>query len=470
MAVVDAFVEYIQDAPEMSAVPGVADVVERSVLDSLGVALHASTGEMASALIRALALDTGTNRVIGRRERLASSSSVLVNGALIHAEDWDDMGGSGGHPSAALIPPLLALAETHPVSGADFIDAYACGYQVGTVLARSLTGDSLAMDRPWHPSAVVGPLAASAAASRLLRLDADQSANALAIASSFSGGFLAQFGTWAKPLQLGKAASAGYLSALLAREGFAGDREFIERPNGFAACFAPGASWRYMKHDLAGPLFLTSTDDTRAVGFGIHIKPWPWCGGANPAVTALEQILEAHRINWLEVESVLIEEPVDRTKGSLFRSADSSVGLHGKFSVAYNVIARLLYPEAMPLIHTNDIAREIHDTGLISRTETVVGKPFGHSPPTSRVTLRLHDGREFSGVSDAHGRELAGADVTAKFRAATAQVVELHTAEMLIAAVTQLRSATEVGALLWPIAAFAPGTLDGPLAEHSAVT
>lgn len=448
MGATDDVAAYICSTDDLTGRDRVIDVVEQALVDTVGVALSASTTPFADSLLRGLAAEPGRHRVIGRAELLSATGATLANGSLIHAEDWDDMGGCGGHPSAALFPALFAVAETTTVSGRQLVDAYAVGYQVGTVLHRYVTSDTQGLDRPWHPSGVVGPVAAAAAAARLMGLPHHQARDAIAIAASFAGGFRAQFGTDTKALHLGKAAMAGHLAASLARSGVTGDAEVLERRNGFGACFAPTASWRYMAHDLTGSLFITSQHERNTVGFGIAAKPWPWCGGAISAVTALEAALAEGAVLVDDVDAVIVEESIDRASGSMFRSPYTGVGTHGRFSLPYNLAARLVFSDVGPHVHSDEAAKEVLASGLLPRIDIRVG-PFAEpEPPVSRVTIHLRDGRSLVGESF-RPRHRTGWDMlTQKFRQTTAAVLAVDDADALLDRLRDLHDAHDAGSLL----------------------
>jgi len=63
--------------------------------------------------------------------------AALVNGAAAHALDYDDVSEPAlTHPSAALVPALLALALSRGHSGAQVIDAYTIGFERCALRAR----------------------------------------------------------------------------------------------------------------------------------------------------------------------------------------------------------------------------------------------------------------------------------------------------------------------------------------------
>jgi len=60
----------------------------------------------------------------GERRRVADAA--LVNGVAAHVLDYDDVA-LHGHPSAVLVPAILAQAETSESSGAEMMAAYLAG-------------------------------------------------------------------------------------------------------------------------------------------------------------------------------------------------------------------------------------------------------------------------------------------------------------------------------------------------------
>jgi 2-methylcitrate dehydratase PrpD len=93
----------------------------------------------------------------------------------------------------------------------------------------------------FHPTAVIGALAAAAAVSTALGLDAAQTTSAIGIAGSMASGiieYLAE-GAWTKRMHAGWAAQAGLRAALMAEAGFLGPRTVLEGVHGFFKAFAP---------------------------------------------------------------------------------------------------------------------------------------------------------------------------------------------------------------------------------------
>ena len=70
----------------------------------------------------------GSSLVFGGSARTNALDAALVNGTAAHALDFDDCNNTiGGHPSAPILPALIALADETGASGRDFIAAYVAG-------------------------------------------------------------------------------------------------------------------------------------------------------------------------------------------------------------------------------------------------------------------------------------------------------------------------------------------------------
>ena len=179
--------------------------------------------------------------VIGHRTRLPALSATLVNGAAGHALDYDDVNmAMPGHPSVAILPGLLALAELRRSSGREVITAFVAGYETACRIGAALQPGHYNLG--FHSTGTVGAFGAAAACARLLGLDAEVTAVAFGIAGTQAAGLKSQFGTMCKPFHAGKAAQNGLLAARLAARGFSSRADIIECVQGFALTHGPDFS------------------------------------------------------------------------------------------------------------------------------------------------------------------------------------------------------------------------------------
>jgi len=218
----------------------VRELARQCVLDYYGVALAGAGDPLAAILLDEVAEAGGATQasVIGHGGRLPVLAAALVNGAIGHALDYDDVNlAMPGHPSVAILPALLALAEQRRSSGREVIAAFVAGYETACRIGMALRPGHYG--RGFHATATVGAFGAAASCARLLGLDADRTAQALGIAGTQAAGLKSQFGTMCKPFHAGKAAQNGLLAARLAARGFTSRPDLVECEQGFAATHSP---------------------------------------------------------------------------------------------------------------------------------------------------------------------------------------------------------------------------------------
>jgi 2-methylcitrate dehydratase PrpD len=165
--------------------------------------------------------------------RSSGLMAALVNGASSHVVEMDDLHKESVlHPAAAIIPAILAAAESEGSSGRELIQAMAVGYEVGI---RVAVGAGVSHYNFWHTTGTCGTFGAAAGAGRILGLSPQQMTWALGSAGTQASGlwaFLVE-NAMSKQLHPGKAAMNGLLAALLAREGFTGAVSILESEKGF---------------------------------------------------------------------------------------------------------------------------------------------------------------------------------------------------------------------------------------------
>jgi 2-methylcitrate dehydratase PrpD len=155
----------------------------------------------------------------GRGQQSTVEGAALFNGIAAHALDFDDASSPmSGHPSIALLPCLIALAEARHIEGIRVASAYVVGFEICCRLGRAL--DLTHYSRGWHMTATMGAIGATAACGHLLKLDAERITHAIGLALAQTGGTRENFGTDAKSFQAGQANAAAIRAALLAERGF----------------------------------------------------------------------------------------------------------------------------------------------------------------------------------------------------------------------------------------------------------
>src|SRR5437763_15824388 len=218
----------------------VRGLARQCVLDYYGVALAGADDPLVAILLDELAEAGGTPQagIIGHRVRLPALSAALVNGAIGHALDYDDVNlAMPGHPSVAILPGLLALAEARQSSGRDVIAAFVAGYETACRIGSALRPGHYNLG--FHATGTVGAFGAAAACAHLLGLDAEATARPPRIAGTQAAGLKSQFGTKCKPFHAGKASQNGLLAARLVARGFSSRPDLVECEQGFALTHGP---------------------------------------------------------------------------------------------------------------------------------------------------------------------------------------------------------------------------------------
>jgi 2-methylcitrate dehydratase PrpD len=224
-----------EDIPEAARA-----LARQCVLDYFGVAIAGADDPLVQMLLGEMAEAGGAPQasVIGHEMCLPAISAALVNGAAAHALDYDDVNmAMPGHPSVAILPGLLALAEVKGSSGRDLVTAFVAGYETACRIGAALQPGHYNLG--FHSTGTIGSFGAAAACARLLGLQTMGTAAALGIAGTQAAGLKSQFGTMCKPFHAGKAAQNGLLAARLAARGFSSRADIIECVQGFALTHGP---------------------------------------------------------------------------------------------------------------------------------------------------------------------------------------------------------------------------------------
>jgi 2-methylcitrate dehydratase PrpD len=263
--------------------PADVDAAKRSILDTLGVSLAATTAapkavDPVRAYMQAYA-STGSAPCLTLGTRAHPLDAVFWLGAISHALDFDDVAGYC-HPSASVVAAVLPLLSLDgPVDGRRLLVATALGQDLVIRIAQSLHRP--VSDHGWLHS-LPGVFGSAIAAAKLLGLDAQQTRDCLGLTLHQTAGTmqaLARPGSDFRGIREGFSARAGVVAALLAGKGMAGDPESMEGQFGLFQQFCNG------EYDA---------DFTRQPGLlapRITYKPWPCAGHPQLFLTALAQLL-----------------------------------------------------------------------------------------------------------------------------------------------------------------------------------
>lgn len=234
MTIAQVLAEFAVSTP-VQAIDGVA--LERAKMSLASTVASASMGYgiASTRMVRGMELDEGGAphaAVWFDAARLPVSRAARVNAVASDAAASDDSDlRSIAHIGTIVSTVSMALGERLGSSGRDVLGAMVLGYEVAGRIDEALTPGR--MQRGFHGS-VSTVFGAAVAGGRLLGLDADRMAQAIAIAATSIGGMaIAADTSCAREYHAGLAAMLGTQAALAAHRGFAAEPAVLEAPRGF---------------------------------------------------------------------------------------------------------------------------------------------------------------------------------------------------------------------------------------------
>jgi len=370
----------------LSHVPLEAQAVAKTgFTDCFGVMIAGAREPVVALVDRELAgADAGAlASLIPSGARRNVEDAALINGVAAHVLDYDDVT-LDGHPSAVLVPAILAQGEALGSSGSEMLAAYVAGYETW---AELLVREPVPLhQKGWHPTAVRGTVAAAAACAKLRRLPPPQTATALAIASSMAGGLVANFGTLTKCFQVGRAAQSGAIAARLAQAGMTASADALEHRSGFLAAFSPGGA-----PDLSRPLD-PGQKEWHLVRQGLNVKRYPVCYGAHRAIDATVDLATRHDIRPSDVHGVHVS--TGAMQMLMLRNGLPQTALEAKFSLQFAMASSLVARKVGLAQLTDDFVRSPPIQSLMPRVsttttaETMAGSAFAPSEKVEITTVQ----------------------------------------------------------------------------------
>jgi len=407
--------EFIAGFDGRSAPPAARDAVRMGFVDCVGCML-AGADEPAVALAAAIATPLqGNNEAVpavdGRG--YGAADAALINGIAGHVLDFDDVA-LAGHPSTVLVPTILAVGHETGASGQQAFDAYLVGYELWAHLDALEPGHL--HDRGFHPTAVLGTLACTAASSRLFGLSAGETRHALAIGASLASGLVANFGSMTKSLHAGRAAQSGIHAARLAKVGYSGSLDAFEHRTGFLRAFSPSGS------PVLNPEVFRIGEQILAERHGVNIKRYPTCYATHRAIDAMISLAARHDLAAQDIATIHVHTGI--TQRLMLRNSRPQTGLEAKFSMEFAMASAALMRRVGLAELTDDFVLRPEVQAMLAQVEvTVSDDQAGEDLPNAPfdlvwVTLKDGTAHRHEPVAHAKGswqRRLSRDEVLDKF-------------------------------------------------------
>jgi len=366
-------------------------VVRLGFTDAAAVTLAGLSEDVTRITRRLVRAEPGQprSRLCFTAERASPAQAALLGAVAAHAIDWDDYAYSN-HPSAVLVPTILAVADASGATGLRMAQAYIAGYEVWGNLMRREPGHL--HSKGWHPTAVLGPVAAAVAAAVLMRLDRTTTRHAVALSASFAGGVMANFGTMAKPLHAGRAAQSGIQVVGMALAGIKAGSTALESPLGLMRALSPEG-----RVDLHTP-FPQVGEPGLIELLGLNIKKYPTVGASQRTIDALRGLLARQAIDTDQVHEVIAL--VSEKHAAVMPFHQARTALEAKFSLEFVVAACLLRGKVGIAELQDDFVSSDAVQALMRRvridTTAEFDPDYPGAAPADFVRLRLADGTEIA--------------------------------------------------------------------------
>lgn len=434
------------DLPE-----NVVEELEWHALDTVGVLLGATSMPYAQGLAQTAiaARSAGQATLIGDGRRTTAREAAFVNGCLGHGIDWDDTHLEALlHPTATILPPVLAVAEAKGLNGRDVLVGLAVGVEA-TVRMGLAAGHGL-VRRGLHPTSMCGTFGVALAVARMFNLDRDATVQALGIAGGMCAGLHESVidGSMNKCIHSGVAVQAGFAAAELARIGFTGPATIIEGPKGFLNAFVGegGFDAAAITNDLG--------EDWHAGR--LAYKAYACCQGAHPYADTALALFEKKGVRASEVASVTVRvgQKVGQTlcePEDIKRRPPSAYA--AKFSIPFIVATALTDGKVVLDSFTNQSVADADKLSLAARVYHEID-PYYDVGMALRgyVAVDMTDGRRVVAMTDActgtPENPWTRDGIIAKFTLLAEPIIGANSVAALIRAISHLRSLPDMSAIV----------------------
>jgi 2-methylcitrate dehydratase PrpD len=264
---------------------------------ALGVTIESSR------IVREIEVERGgrpdSTAWFGAAEKMPAAAAARVNAVMSDAAASDDSDLRNiVHTGTPACAAALAVAEQTGATGEETLAAIVMGIEIAGRVNSAMIGGLQA--KGFH-GCIVAIFAAAAAAARLMKLDAAQTTQALALAATSMGGLHAAAKTSvAREYHAGLAAMLGINAAQAAAKGFIAEENVFETKLGFLAMYGAGAGHAEVTRDF-GVRWSILTD------IGVKLVP-----GGHPHHAVAEAAAQAARegdVSPDDIETITISRP-----------------------------------------------------------------------------------------------------------------------------------------------------------------
>ena len=420
--------------------PEVRVEARRAFLNILGCMLGGSRHETVDAADAAFGLFAGPPKatLIGRGGNTDPLHAALVNCLASSVHSFDDTHALAiVHPSGPVAAAALAVAEQQPISGANFLAAFALGIETVCRASMALSVAPARGTIAWSQTGIAGGLGAAVAAAKLMALDEDGMRRAIGIAASQAAGMRVMHGTMTTALMPAQAAQTGLQAAVLAAQGFTASLIGLEGRYGYLSVFAEEPHLAYLLDDF-GERFEVLRNT---------YKPYP-CGIViHPILDACLQLKRDHTLDHREIERVTIKASPSAMALSDRRNAMDEFQTH--VSLYHWVAVAFIRGTAKTTDMLTEVALDPVIVGFQDRITAV--REDAVAPDAAEVVVTLRDGQKHTcRIEHCIGSEsqpMTDEQLEEKFLDLAETSIGVERGRKLIAACRTIETASDVGSI-----------------------
>ncbi|WP_432826166.1 MmgE/PrpD family protein [Dactylosporangium sp. CA-092794] len=424
--------------------------VRDRVLDTIGVSVAALDLDTSRSVLDYVRDSGGPAHAhaIGLGPGVPAAAAAFANGVLAHSLDYDDTHlPSVLHPSASVVPAVLAAAQRYGATDARAVAALTAGLEVCIRLGMAgydpHTGNSVYFRYGQHATSICGTVGGAVAAAMLAGLDEAGVASAIGLASSMASGVIEanRAGGTVKRIHCGWAAQAAIQAAELSRAGITGPPTVIEGRFGLLQAFLRDDARPEAVLDGLGRSWHTRD---------LFVKPYPANHFLHAVIDAAAALRAAGvRPDDLTEITVLAPGPVIRTIGEPPEAKRAPVtGYQAQFSGPYAVTVGLLGGAGLGAGRADftdeqagDPRRRAIMAKVTVREDPELTRIFPNQFPAA-IRARTADGREYTErvtlTRGGPGRPLSPAELARKFRDNVGDRLGAEARDAVIATVARL--------------------------------
>ena len=376
MNLTDRFLQNIYRIRRMTYSSEVEALVRTYMADTIGVTFAGAYDLRAKEeAFLSLQNSKGASKPIGLNKYCSLADAMFVNGLSAHFLELDDGVRYGViHPSAPLFSALIPIAIENNVSWDDFLRGTVCGYETSIRIASAMQPHHYSAG--YHPTATCCTLGVAVGIAVMLGWDDEVVKDAFSAACISACGSLKVLEdvSQLKPYNCAKAALNGFMSAVMAKAGFAGPSDPLDGDTGFLKMMASSYNEEILTGER-GYLYLEK----------IYQKPYASCRHTHPEIEACFNIRKTVGFDSDQVDHV----KVTTYKGVIGKHDFKEI--HGessaRMSIPYSVVIALATGKAGIAEFAEPYVSNEAILSLTQKVDVVPDEELSKLVPDKRVAI-----------------------------------------------------------------------------------